>query len=81
VTIQNIGNQAIAGPLQLVLSNLTPGYRLWNASGDSGNGPYLILPLPQEGLSSGGSVTTQVLFEGTNTNVVDYVPRVYSGYW
>jgi hypothetical protein len=81
VTITNVGSQPIAGPLQLVFTGLTPGCVLWNASGNRGVGPYLILPVEAGGLLPGQPVTTDVRFDVNTTQILDYTPRVYSGYW
>ena len=43
VTVQNVTQQTIAGPVQLVLKNLTAGATLSNASGTTGGNPYITI--------------------------------------
>ncbi len=76
MTIMNNGAQAIAGPIELVLTNLSSGVTMQNAAGANGGSPYISTPLS---IPAGGSVTLTVQFKNTTNVPVSYTPKVYSG--
>jgi hypothetical protein len=76
VTVQNVTQQTIAGPLQLVLKNLTAGATLSNASGTTGGNPYITITTNSLGAGKSVSVKLQVHASSAQIN---YTPAVYSG--
>ena len=67
-TITNISSQALAGPLQLVLSGLAAGVTAANATGTWGGNPYWTATASS--LAPGASVSVSVtLSYQTGTNV------------
>jgi hypothetical protein len=78
ITLTNTGTTTILGPIQLVLTGLTPGVTLINASGTTWDGnPYITASGP---LTSGGSITITLQFRKSSSGLyISYVPRIYSG--
>ncbi len=74
-TVTNTTGQALGAPLQLVLSNLSPGISLINASGATLGGPSLTIP---SALAPGESVTFNLLFSNPGFAPIEYTPKVYS---
>ena len=83
-TILNNG-ATLAGPLVLVLTNLTKGTKLVNASGTtmtvpSPGNPFFIIPLGASGqLASGASVGVDLIFTAASARRVRYTPIVLAG--
>ncbi len=77
LTVTNTGTQAIAGPIQILFTNLSTGVTLVNASGASSGSPYLTASATP--LVPNASVTVTVLFTNTGTARIGYTPRIYSG--
>jgi hypothetical protein len=84
VTIQNQGS-TLPGPLDLVLSNLTSGTKLVNASGTtmtvpSPGNPFFIIPLGASGqLAAGASVGVDLIFTAKSARRIHYTPIVLAG--
>jgi hypothetical protein len=84
VTIMNNGS-TLPGPLVLVLSNLTSGTKLVNASGTtatvpSPGNPFLIIPLGSSNqLASGASVGVDLTFTAKSARRIHYTPIVLAG--
>ncbi|HJZ99449.1 MAG TPA: glycoside hydrolase family 44 protein [Candidatus Solibacter sp.] len=76
VTVQNVTQQTIAGPLQLVLKNLTAGATLSNASGTTGGNPYITIT--SNSLAAGKSVSVKLQVHASSAQI-NYTPAVYSG--
>jgi hypothetical protein len=84
VTLRNIGTSAIAGPLSLVLDNLTGTASLANKTGTTRNrlpsgSPYLDVALPDNVLGVGQSVTAVLDFVSTNGAAITYHARALAG--
>lgn len=62
VTVTNISPHDIAGPLTIVVTDLTPKAALTNADGHHGADPYIRVPLPAGSLLPGGSISVPVVF-------------------
>ena len=77
VTVQNVTTQSIAGPLELVLTNLAAGVTVVNASGTSGGSPYVTITTSS--LGAGKSVAVKVQVQATSAGQITYTPVVYSG--
>ncbi|HLK70146.1 MAG TPA: lamin tail domain-containing protein [Bryobacteraceae bacterium] len=78
VTITNTSASALTAPLQLVLSNLTAGDVLANATGIAPAGQY-VTALPSGSLAPGASVQVTVRITGPQSTSPTYTPLVFSG--
>jgi hypothetical protein len=77
ITLTNTDKTAITGPIQLVLTDLTPGLTLINAAGIFEGAPYITASGP---LAADGSLTITLEFRKASSSLyVQYVPRFYSG--
>lgn len=77
ISITNTSANALPGPLQVVLDNLTSGVTLVNATGIFGDDPY-IASVPG-GLAPGAAVVVPVSFSNPARAGISYTVRVYSG--
>ena len=77
VTVTNQTQQTIAGPLQLVLSNLPAGVTLFNATGTAGGNPYITITA--NSLAPGRSASVKVEFRAPSASQISYTASVYSG--
>jgi len=78
VTLVNIGSTALNGRLELVLTALSAGVVLANATGIWNNFPFVTIPNAPT-LSPGAAATIPVRFKNTSSNAVTFTPVVYSG--
>lgn len=83
LTVRNIGGAPLPAPLVLVIKGLTPGVTLVSKSGLTGTivpvgSPYLLVPLPGEGLSlpAGASVDFTLRFLNIDRRNITYTPDV-----
>jgi fibronectin type 3 domain-containing protein len=77
VTVQNTTQQSIAGPLELVLTNLPAGITLANASGTTGGSPYITIT--GGALAPGRSASVKIQVQASSASQISYTPAVYSG--
>jgi cellulose 1,4-beta-cellobiosidase len=77
VTLQNQTQQSIAGPLQLVLTNLPVGVSLSNATGTTSGSPYITVS--SQALAVGRSVSVTIRINAQSAGQITYAPLVYSG--
>jgi hypothetical protein len=77
VTITNLGNTAIRGPLQIVFSGLSANVTLLNATSSLSGTPYLTVLVAS--LASGQSVTVSVQFRNPWNVAIQFMPVIYSG--
>ena len=78
VTITNTGQQAITGPLQLVLTNLPARVTLANATGITNGSPYITIPAVAS-LGPGQSASVNLQFQDPSNLAITFTPAVYSG--
>jgi hypothetical protein len=78
LTITNTSSAALTAPLQLVLSNLTSGDTLANATGTGAAGPY-ITALSSGSLAPGASVEVTVRIDAPQSTAPTFTTLVYSG--
>jgi sugar lactone lactonase YvrE len=78
VTITNTGQQAITGPVQLVLTNLTAGVTLANATGTTNGSPFITVPAVSS-LGPGQSASVNLQFQDPSNRSIAFTPAVYSG--
>jgi N-acetylneuraminic acid mutarotase len=77
ITLKNISQQAINGPLQVVLTNLTSGVTLANAVGTFLAAPYVTANITT--LAPGATVTLPVQFSDPNNARIGYTVVTYAG--
>jgi hypothetical protein len=77
VTVTNTAGQNLAGPLQLVVSNLPAGVTLVNATGTWGGNPYVTVT--GSSLAPGASVSLTLTFSYSAGPSFNATPQVYSG--
>jgi virginiamycin B lyase len=78
VTITNKGQQAIAGPLQLVMTKLPAGVVLANATGNTNGNPFIAVP-GVTSLGPGHSASVNVQFQDPSNTTITFTPIVFSG--
>jgi hypothetical protein len=78
VTVKNVSAQSIAGPIQVVLTNLTSGVTLMNTTGFSGGDPYVTIP-GGVGIAPGQSVTVTIQFKDPANALIKFTAVCYSG--
>jgi hypothetical protein len=84
VTVKNTGQSAIAGPISLVLDNLSPGVTLANRSGATAcrepmGSPFVTVnPGSDTVLSPGETIIVTLYFSSSSSNI-SYTPRVIAG--
>lgn len=83
LTLRNTSNAPLPAPMVLVIKSLTPGVTLVGKSGLTGTilpvgSPYLLVPLPGEGLTlpAGASVTFTLRFLNIDRLDISYTPDV-----
>lgn len=74
--ITNTGSIKLTGPLHLVLSGLTPGVTLINATGTIAGAPSITVA---GDLEPDGSITIPLLVDNPNKVGVGYAAKIYSG--
>ncbi|USX22975.1 putative Ig domain-containing protein [Oxalobacteraceae bacterium OTU3REALA1] len=77
VTITNITQQVLKGPLHFRLENLTAGVTLDNATGVEDRSPYITLPVGE--LAPGQSVTLTTTFSNPSKLAIGYGRKLISG--
>jgi hypothetical protein len=78
LTIKNVSNQAIDGPLQVLLLALPNNVSLTAVTGLFGGSPFLTVP-GISGLSPGASVTVKLQFNNPSSTVIKFSPAIYIG--
>ena len=76
ITVTNNGAQAIASPVQVVLTGLTAGVTLANATGSSGGSPYIT---SNASLAPGQSVTVPAQYSNPGNVAINMTVKIYSG--
>ena len=77
VTVLNQSKQKIAGPLQLVLTNLPAGVTLTTASGTTGGNPYVTVTT--QALAASHSASVKIQIQAGSASQISYTAQVYSG--
>ena len=78
ITVKNTSAQSIAGPIQIVLTNLPTVVSLANAIGTTGGNPYITLP-GVASLVPGQSAGVNVQFADPLSVLITFTPITYSG--
>ena len=77
MTLTNTGTGTIAGPIEIVLGNLTAGVTMANSSGTRNGNPYVVAS--PTALAPGASVSISVQFQNPSNGAMNFAPAVYSG--
>ena len=77
VTLTNISSGPIGGPLQVLMTGVTPRVTLANGTGDLSGTPYLTIPTLA--LAPGQSITVSVQFKNPSNATINLSPAIYSG--
>ena len=77
ITITNVGNQSLAGPVQAVCSGLPASVTLAGAAGTLYGSPYVVLS--PGGLAPGASVTARLRFRTDSRQRFSFGIAVYAG--
>jgi hypothetical protein len=78
VTIKNNGSSTINGPFQIVLSSLTSGVTLLNATDIFGGSPFITVPAVVS-LAPGQSANISVQFRDPTSARINFTPITYIG--
>jgi hypothetical protein len=78
VTIKNVSTNPINGPLQIVLTSLSQGVTLANATGSFAGNAYVTVPLSGS-LEPGQSSIVAVQFSNPSNVTISFTPVIYSG--
>ena len=78
ITTTNIGGQYLGGPVSVVLTNLSTGFTLLNATGMYNGSPYIRIQ-DAGALNPGQSYTTFLEFSVGPTALIRFTPVFYSG--
>lgn len=76
LTLTNISSSAISGPFEILLSSLTNGVTLVNATGTVGAGYYLDVP-SLSSLVPGQAATVSVEFSDPSNSAIQFTPVAY----
>ena len=77
LTVSNTGGSSIAGPIKMVLTNLTPGVTMVNNTGMSGGSPYITVTAGA--LATGASVSVPIQFNNPSNGLIAYTAVTFSG--
>ena len=77
MTIQNTGTTAIAGPIQVLLTNLSAGVSMSNSTGTHNGSPYITASA--DGLAPGASVSVPIQFTNPSGVSIAFTPVTASG--
>lgn len=78
ITITNTSAQYLTGPVSVVLTGLSPGFTLTNATWAYNGGPYI--QVIQYGfLAPGNSYTAFLQFSVGPTAIIQFTPKIYAG--
>jgi len=78
LTIENISNNTIDGPFQIVLTSMPSGVALVNATGTTGGFPYITIPTVSS-LEPGQSASVNIQISNPAGVLIDSIPLAYSG--
>ena len=77
-TVTNISGATISGPFQMVLTSLTSGVTLRDATGTFKGSPYITVP-SVSALAPGQSATVNLQFSDPSNVKISFTPVIYSG--
>jgi hypothetical protein len=77
MTVTNTSGAAIAGPVQVVLTNLTPGVTMVGNTGMFNGSPYIMVSAGA--LAPGAAASVMIQFSNPSSGFISYTPVTYSG--
>jgi hypothetical protein len=77
MTVTNNTGAAIAGPVQVLLTGLTSGVNMSNASGTHGSIPFITVTTGP--LAAGAQANIEIQFQNPNSYSIQFTPVTYSG--
>jgi hypothetical protein len=77
LTLTNVSTSTVSGPLQVLLTGITPGVSLVNPTGNLFGTPYLTVS--SVSLAPAQAVTVNVQFRNPSNALINFTPAVYSG--
>ena len=77
MTVTNTDPTSVNGPIQVVLTNLTPGVTMVNNTGTRNGSPYITVT--PGALGSGKSVSVQIQFSNPSNGFIGFTPVAASG--
>jgi sugar lactone lactonase YvrE len=77
MTLTNKGGTSIDGPVQVVLTGLTSGVMMTNATGMYNTSPYITVSSAD--IAPGGSVSVAIQFSNPSNLLIVFTPVTYSG--
>lgn len=77
MTLTNTSGAAINGPIQVVLTQLTPGVTMVNSSGMQGVSPFITVAAGP--LAPGASASVSIQFTNPSNGLINFTPLTYSG--
>jgi hypothetical protein len=82
MTVTNTSGSAITGPVQVVLTNLTPGVTMTNNTGmfvgpPYNGSPFITVSVPN--LAAGAAVNVLIQFTDPSNGFINYTPVTFSG--
>jgi hypothetical protein len=83
LTVTNSTGGAVSGPIDIVISNLSPAITLTNLSGTSGcasSGSPFMTALPSGSLAPGASVSVELIFRDPLLSGFTYATTVTTGF-
>lgn len=78
VTLKNVSNSVVKGPLQLLFMGTPPSVTLMSATGSLSGTQYLTVP-DVTNLAAGQSLTVSVEFANPSNVKIDLTPSIYAG--
>jgi uncharacterized protein len=77
LTVTNTSGTAIAGPIQVVFTNLSANATMTNKTGTFNSSPYVTISAGP--LAPGASVNVSIQFTNPTNGFISYTPVTYSG--
>jgi len=77
MTVKNTSGAEIPGPVQVTLTNLTPGVGMANKNGINNGDPYITISA--EALAPGASAKVSIEFTNPSNGFINFTPVTYSG--
>jgi len=77
ITVQNVGGTAVAGPIQVIITNVSSNATMTNPTGTTNGNPYLLIT--NATLNPGGSANAQASFTNSTNGFITFTPETHSG--
>lgn len=74
MTVTNTSAQTIVGPVDVIITNLTPGDTMTNNTGFTGTPPQPYIRVTSGNISAGGSVNVPITFTNPSNGFINFTP-------